>query len=84
MAEEFSKKNIHQKLEQLSEPRPATLSLKLVRNPYLGRNNLPCGKKNFWSDVGEDPGSDPAVATEIDRTLSLLDSTFPEKIDDST
>ena len=29
-------------------------------------------KKNFWSDVGEDPGSDPAVATEIDRTLSLL------------
>lgn len=29
-------------------------------------------KKNFWSDVGEDPGSDPAVAAEIDRTLSLL------------
>jgi hypothetical protein len=29
-------------------------------------------KKNFWSDVGEDPGSDPAVATEIDRTLPLL------------
>jgi SRSO17 transposase len=29
-------------------------------------------KKNFWSDVGEDPGSDPAVAIEIDRTLSLL------------
>jgi hypothetical protein len=33
-------------------------------------------KKNFWSDVGEDPGSDPAVATEIDRTLSLLPSPF--------
>ena len=29
-------------------------------------------KKNFWSDVGEDPGSDPALAAEIDRTLSLL------------
>ena len=29
-------------------------------------------KKNFWSDVGEDPGSDPAVATEIDRTLPIL------------
>lgn len=29
-------------------------------------------KKNFWSDVGEDPRSDPALATEIDRTLSLL------------
>ena len=69
VAEEFSKKSIHQKLEigridlqrldegvvmsrvigqiltqaqigdeQLSEPRPVTLSLKLVRNPYLGRN----------------------------------------------
>jgi len=69
VAEEFSKKNIHQKLEigridlqrldegvvmsrvvgqiltqaqigdeQVSEPRPVTLSLKLVRNPYLGRN----------------------------------------------
>jgi SRSO17 transposase len=29
-------------------------------------------KKNFCSDVGEDPRSDPALATEIDRTLSLL------------
>ena len=29
-------------------------------------------KKNFWSDVGEDPRSDPALAAEIDRTLSLL------------
>jgi hypothetical protein len=69
VAEEFSKKNIHQKLEigridlqrldegvvmsrvvgqiltqaqigdeQLSEPQAVTLSLKLVRNPYLGRN----------------------------------------------
>jgi hypothetical protein len=69
VAEEFSKKNIHQKLEigridlqrldqgvvmsrvvgqiltqaqigdeQVSEPQPVTLSLKLVRNPYLGRN----------------------------------------------
>jgi hypothetical protein len=69
VAEEFLKKNIHQKLEigridfqrldegvvmsrvigqiltqaqigdeQLSEPKPVTLSLKLVRNPYLGRN----------------------------------------------
>src|SRR5271165_2568493 len=34
-------------------------------------------KKNFWSDVGEDPGSDPAVATEIDRTLSLLPLDIP-------
>ena len=34
-------------------------------------------KKNFWSDVGEDPGSDPAVATEIDRTLSLLQLDIP-------
>ena len=69
VAEEFSKKNIHQKLEigridlqrldqgvvisrvigqiltqaqigdqQVIEPQPVTLSLKLVRNPYLGRN----------------------------------------------
>ncbi len=69
VAEEFSKKNIHQKLEvgridlqrldkgvvmsrvigqiltqaqigdeQLSEPQPVSLRLKLVRNPYLGRN----------------------------------------------
>jgi hypothetical protein len=29
-------------------------------------------KKNFWSDVGEDPRSDPALATEIDRALSVL------------
>jgi hypothetical protein len=29
-------------------------------------------KKNFWSDVGEDPGIDPALAAAIDRTLSLL------------
>ena len=29
-------------------------------------------KKNFWSDVGEDPRSDPALAAEIHRTLSLL------------
>ena len=42
-------------------------------------------KKNFWSDVGEDPGSDPAVATEIDRTLSLFATRHSrEKIDDST
>jgi SRSO17 transposase len=34
-------------------------------------------KKNFWSDVGEDPGSDPAVASEIDRTLSLLPRDIP-------
>jgi hypothetical protein len=69
VAEEFSKKNIHQKLEigridlqrlddgvvmsrvvgqiltqaqigdqQVVEPKSVTLSLKLVRNPYLGRN----------------------------------------------
>ena len=69
VAEEFLKKNIHQKLEigridlqrldggvvmsrvigqiltqaqigdeQLNEPQAVTLSLKLVRNPYLGRN----------------------------------------------
>ena len=34
-------------------------------------------KKNFWSDVGEDPGSDPALAAEIDRTLSLLPLDIP-------
>jgi hypothetical protein len=69
MAEEFAKKNIHQKLEiaridlqrlddgvilsrvvgqiltqaqvgdeQVSQPQPIALNLKLVRNPYLGRN----------------------------------------------
>ena len=69
VADEFSKKNIHQKVEvgrmeiqrlgggvvmarvigqiltqarigdeQVSEPQPVTLNLKLVRNPYLGRN----------------------------------------------
>ena len=69
VADEFAKKNIHQKLEigridlqklgdgvllsrvvgqvltqaqvgdeQLSQPQPVTLNLKLVRNPYLGRN----------------------------------------------
>jgi SRSO17 transposase len=36
-------------------------------------------KKNFWSDVGDDPGSDPAVAPEIDRMLSLLPLDFPER-----
>jgi hypothetical protein len=36
-------------------------------------------KKNFWSDVGEDPGSDPAVATEINRTLSLLPLDIPRE-----
>jgi hypothetical protein len=69
VAEEFAKKNIHQKLEigridlqrlpdgvvlsrvvgqiltqaqvgdeQVSQPQPITLNLKLVRNPFLGRN----------------------------------------------
>ena len=69
VAEEFAKKNIHQKLEigridlqrlddgiilsrvvgqiltqaqvgdeQVNQPQPVTLNLKLVRNPYLGRN----------------------------------------------
>jgi hypothetical protein len=69
LAEEFAKKNIHQKLEiaridlqrlddgvivsrvvgqiltqaqvgdeQVNQPQPVTLCLKLVRNPYLGRN----------------------------------------------
>ena len=41
--------------------------------------------KDFWSDVGEEPESDQAVATEIDRTFVLIcHATFPEKIDDST
>ena len=30
------------------------------------------GKKNFWSHVGEEPGSDPALAAAIDRMLSVL------------
>ena len=34
-------------------------------------------KKNFWSDVGEDPGIDPALAAAIDRTLSLLPRHIP-------
>jgi SRSO17 transposase len=34
-------------------------------------------KKNFWSDLGEDPGSDPALASEIDRTLSVLPRDVP-------
>jgi hypothetical protein len=34
-------------------------------------------KKNFWSDVGEDPGIDPALAAAIDRTLSLLPRNIP-------
>jgi len=69
LADEFSKKSVHQKFEvgridlqrldggvvishvvgqvlaqaqigdeQVSQPRPVTLNLKLVRNPYLGRN----------------------------------------------
>jgi SRSO17 transposase len=33
---------------------------------YLSR------KKNFWSHVGEEPGSDPALAGAIDRMLSVL------------
>lgn len=33
---------------------------------YLSR------KKNFWSHVGEEPGSDPALAAAIDRMLSVL------------
>jgi hypothetical protein len=40
-------------------------------------NHLPRSKKNFWSDVGEDPRSDPAVAAEIDRTLSGLPRNLP-------
>ena len=34
-------------------------------------------KKNFWSDVGEDPGIDPTLAAAIDRTLSLLPRYIP-------
>jgi len=34
-------------------------------------------KKNFWSDVGEDPRIDPALAAAIDRTLSLLPRYIP-------
>jgi hypothetical protein len=44
----------------------------------------PCGKKNFWSNVGEDPRIDPALAAAIDQTLSLLPRHIPEKIDDPT
>ena len=29
-------------------------------------------KKNFWCDVGTDSPHDPALAREMDRTLSLL------------
>lgn len=30
------------------------------------------GKKNFWPHVGEEPGSDPALAAALDRMLSVL------------
>jgi hypothetical protein len=45
-----------------------------------GATTKPCAEgKNRQStlDVGEDPGSDPAVAAEIDRTLSLLPRDIP-------
>jgi len=29
-------------------------------------------KKNFWCDVGTDSPQDPAVAGEMERTVSLL------------
>lgn len=29
-------------------------------------------KKNFWCDVGGDPGADPAVVAAVDRVLSFL------------
>jgi hypothetical protein len=76
VAEEFSKKNIHQKLEisridlqrlnggvvlshvvgqlldlaqvggeQVTEPHPVVLNLRLVRNPFLGRNKRFCLQK---------------------------------------
>ncbi len=33
---------------------------------YLSR------KKNFWPHVGEEPGSDPALAAAVNRMLSVL------------
>jgi len=36
-------------------------------------------KKKFWAELGEDPRSDPAVATEVDRILSLLPLDFPRR-----
>jgi SRSO17 transposase len=42
-----------------------------ILTSYLG------SKKKFWVELGEDPGSDPAVATEVDRILSLLPSSLP-------
>jgi SRSO17 transposase len=38
---------------------------------YLG------SKKKFWAELGEDPGSDPAVAAEVDRIVSLLPGDLP-------
>jgi hypothetical protein len=37
-------------------------------------------KRNFWTDVGEDPRSDSAVATEVDRALSLLPLDIPGEL----
>jgi SRSO17 transposase len=34
-------------------------------------------KKKFWAELGEDPGSDPTVAAEVDRVLSLLPCNLP-------
>jgi SRSO17 transposase len=34
-------------------------------------------KKKFWAELGEDPGSDPTVAAEVDRVRSLLPRNLP-------
>jgi SRSO17 transposase len=36
-------------------------------------------KKKFWIELGEDPGSDPAVAAEVDRIVSLLPVDLPSR-----
>jgi hypothetical protein len=55
-----------------------------ARGITFSQQPLSKAKKNFWSDVGEDPEIDPALAAAIDRTLSLLPRHGPEKIDATT
>jgi SRSO17 transposase len=44
-----------------------------ILTTYLG------SKKKFWVELGEDPGSDPAVAAEVDRIVSLLPRDLPSR-----
>jgi SRSO17 transposase len=49
----------------------AALAYLFILTVYLA------SKKKFWAELGEDPGSDPAVAAEVDRIVSLLPGELP-------